>query len=462
APAEFMETHPYDDMLMDFGRYVIQKGDYLSVKPVKRRYPEFGTSRDRVTLRISDGKKNGLPPLMRAHAGPYNADREEAVKEFIEWTKKLSDAGLLDVLSVGASQLSQEMFGEEWGGRPNGGGVPVNSAEEYRAIADAARPMLVRTYAGTKNRRRLAEMYEETMNMAWHALPFWWFSELDGRGPYDVPENLADNFDALDFAVSSGKPVEPNVPHHFSFRGADDTTYVVSAYLTAKAAKKRGLNELILQTMLNDPKYTWGVNDIAKARSSLKLVKTLEDENFRVYLQPRAGLDYLSHDTDKAMAQLAGVTALMDDIEAQNIYSPDIIHVVSYSEGRHLATPDVINESVQITRRALEIYRELKRKGEIPDMSADADVRERTGYLTENALAVINEIEKSVKEPYSPEGFYQIFKDGYLPVPHLMYLRDEFPEAVRWKTKIKNGSVDVYRNGSLLTPRERTALLKYR
>ncbi|MCD6496282.1 MAG: hypothetical protein J7K54_03360, partial [Candidatus Aenigmarchaeota archaeon] len=42
APAEFMETHPYDDMLMDFGRYVIQKGDYLSVKPVKRRYPEFG------------------------------------------------------------------------------------------------------------------------------------------------------------------------------------------------------------------------------------------------------------------------------------------------------------------------------------------------------------------------------------------------------------------------------------
>ena len=52
--------------------------------------------------------------------------------------------------------------------------------------------------------------------------------------------------------------------------------------------------------MLNTPRFTWGIQDLAKSRAMLKLVKELEDSHFRVVLQPRAGLDYFSADLDKA------------------------------------------------------------------------------------------------------------------------------------------------------------------
>ena len=41
----------------------------------------------------------------------------------------------------------------------------------------------------------------------------------------------------------------------------------------------------------------------------------MEDKNFRVIFQTRAGLDYFKPDIEKAKIQLAGVTAMMDDID---------------------------------------------------------------------------------------------------------------------------------------------------
>ena len=89
------------------------------------------------------------------------------------------------------------------------------------------------------------------------------------------------------------------------------------------------------------------MQDLAKSRVLLRLVKELEDNNFRVILQTRAGLDFFKPDIDEAKAQLAAVTAMMDDIDPKNIYSPEIIHVVSYSEALYLATPDIIFRYVQ-------------------------------------------------------------------------------------------------------------------
>ena len=40
---------------------------------------------------------------------------------------------------------------------------------------------------------------------------------------------------------------------------------------------------------------------------------------------------------------------MMNDIEPWNEFGPDIIHVVSYCEAVHLATPDYIDESIKIT-----------------------------------------------------------------------------------------------------------------
>ena len=297
---------------------------------------------------------------------------------FLDWTRQLAKDGFLDVLSIGTSQLSQSNFGEDWGDKQNGGGVPINSGAEFQKVWKNARPMLVRTYAGTQNIPQLAKMYEETINIAWHALSFWWFCQIDGRGPYPVRQNLEQHIETLRVIAETGKPFEPNIPHHFAFRGADDVTYVISAVLAARTAKRLGVRYFILQNMLNTPKYTWGVQDLAKSRAMLSLVRELEDERFRVILQPRAGLDYFSHDLDKAKVQLAAVSAMMDDIEPHNPNSPPIVHVVSYSEASHLADPPVINESIQITRAAIEEYRELRKHGKIDDMSDHPEVKHRT------------------------------------------------------------------------------------
>lgn len=432
----------YDEDRLDFGRQLVAKGDYLGVKPVDRSAsPKFGRRGDGLASRVSHGSVEGLPPLMRAHVGPWLPDRREALSLFLDWTRTLAKGGLLDVLSIGSSQLSQEAFGEDWTGRPDGGGVPVNSPEEFEEIWRAARPMLVRSYAGTKDVPRMAAMLQERIDIAWHALSLWWFSRLDGRGPHGVLDNLREHFAALRYIASTGKPFEPNVPHHFAFRGADDVSYVVSGLLAARTAKTLGIQRLVLQVMLNTPRYTWGICDLAKARALLHLVRELEDGDFRVYLQPRGGLDYFSHDETKAKAQLAAVTALMDDIEPRDERSPEIIHVVSYSEGSRLADPSVVEESIRLTRHALSEYRRIKREGSFPEIGSNPLVLARTAELIAGARATIGAIESTIPHPYTPEGLYRILSAGFLPLPWLAELRDEFPEAVRWNTKFVDGGV---------------------
>lgn len=445
-PRDILEGSQYDDLRMEFGEDIIKSHKYDTFKPVDRAtYDEYGTFDDTVEKRINAQKTGSFIPLMRAHVGPYSSSvsREESVKQFISWAKHLANTGYLDILSIGTSQLTQSNFGEDWGGRPNGGGVPINSPEEYRMIWEAARPLLLRTYAGTKNVPELAKIYEETINICWHALSLWWFNKLDGRGPYDLYTNLKQHIETLKYIASTDKPFEPNIPHHFAFRGADDVTYIVSAYLAGKLAKKMGVKTLILQNMLNTPRYTWGIQDLAKSRAMLTLVKSLEDSNFKVILQPRAGLDYFKPDLEEAKIQLAAVTALMDDIDPHDETSPPIIHVVSYSEASHLATPDVINESIQITQYSLQKYRELRRNGKIEDMSKNEDVYERMVELIDSAKTIISGIEKYIDNPYSAEGFYKIFAAGFLPVPYLWGEVDEFKYAKALKTKPVRGSVKV-------------------
>jgi len=458
-PSQMAQEIAYDSTRLQFAAELMQSGRHLSVMPPDRSgAPRFGTRSERVVDRAAYSIERGLPPLIRAHVGPYLPDRTAAVRLFIQWARQLAQAGFLDVLSIGTSQLSQSHFGQDWDGLPNGGGVPINSPEEFRAVWEASRPMLVRTYAGTRNIPELARMYEETISIAWHALSFWWFSQIDGRGPNSVLENLRQHLETLRFAAETSKPFEPNIPHHFAFRGADDVTYVVSAVLAAKAAKLCGVRWLILQTMLNTPKYTWGVQDLAKARAALALVRELEDDSFRVLLQPRAGLDYLSHDPEKAKVQLAAATALMDDIEPHDPTSPPIIHVVSYSEGFRLADPTVVNESIQITLAALHEYRALKRQGQVDDMRRHPEVVRRTDELISGARAVLKAAEESIPDLYTPEGLYRAFSAGFLPVPFLWLCRDEFPNAVRWRTRFVSGGVHVCgETGQVIPPAVRAA-----
>lgn len=456
-PSDIYEGSRYDDLLMEFGKKIIDAQDYLNYKSIDRsNYPEFGTMNDSVTKRIDSSMSARFEPLMRAHVGPYSssATRIESVNEFLAWAKTLAKTKYLDILSIGSSQLTQSNFGEDWEEKTNGGGVPVNSPEEFRMIWEASRPLLVRTYAGTKNITNLAQMHEQTLNICWHALSLWWFNKLDERGPYDVYTNLKQHIDTIKYIAKTDKPFEANVPHHFAFRGADDVTYIVSAYLAAKLAKKSGIKTFILQNMLNTPRFTWGIQDLAKSRAMIKLVRSLEDGNFRVLLQPRAGLDYFKPNLYEARIQLAAVTALMDDIDPYNEMSPPIIHVVSYSEASHLATPEIINESIQITQYSLQKYREMRKQGKVEDMGKNPDVNERSTELYQSASKVISAIEDNIENPYSPEGFYRIFAAGFLPVPYLWGEVEEFKHAKNWKTKPVRGSVKVVDENNIVIETE--------
>lgn len=463
-PADIVEGSKYDDSLIEFGREVINRGEYAHFKPIDRSsYKEFGTRKDTITKRVDGNMKKNFQPLMRAHVGPYSSrvSREESVNEFISWAKTLGKTRYLDILSIGSSQLTQSNFGEDWGDKANGGGVPVNSPEEYRRIWEASRPLLVRTYAGTKNIPKLAKIHEETLNISWHALSLWWFNKLDERGPYDLYTSLKQHIDTIKYIATTNKPFEANVSHHFAFRGADDVTYIVVAYLAAKLAKKLGIKTYVLQNMLNTPRLTWGIQDLAKSRAMLKLVNQLADSNFRILLQPRAGLDYFKPDLDEAKVQLAAVSALMDDIDPHNEMSPPIIHVVSYCEAVHLATPEIINESIQITQESIRKYRELRRKGQIDDMSKNIEVEERMEELLNAAKVMINTMEKNIENLYSPEGFYKVFASGFLPVPYLWGGTDEFEHAVNWTTRPIMGSLKIVdKDGKVIEANERAEIAR--
>ncbi len=106
-------------------------------------------------------------PLLRHHFGLPTL---EATLQGIE---KIAEAKALDVISLGIDQDAQENFfhPERQDPRRKGaGGVPVRSAEDYRALYAASRRgnyPLLRTYSGTDDFIRLAEMYVETIHIAW-------------------------------------------------------------------------------------------------------------------------------------------------------------------------------------------------------------------------------------------------------------------------------------------------------
>ena len=314
--------------------------------------------------------------------------------------------------------------------------------------------MLVRTYSATKNIQNMAWMYEKTLNIAWHALSLWWFDELDGRGPNTLYDNLSQHIATIKDIALMNKPVEANVPHHFAFRGCDDITYIISEYLAAKMSKKCGIKYFILQNMLNTPRSTWGVQDLAKSRTVLKLVKELENDQFKVIFQTRAGLDYFKPDLEEAKIQLAAVTAMMDDIDPYNHFNPAIIHVVSYSEALFLATPEIINESIKITRKSLSEYRKHKHELKIID-KVENNIAERMDILEKSARAIIQQMEENIPNLYSPEGLYIAFVSGWLPVPELWSESDEFIHAKNWNTKLNNGGIVLTQNNVILSLEDR-------
>jgi methylmalonyl-CoA mutase cobalamin-binding subunit len=352
-------------------------------------------------------------PLLRHHFGLPDFESSRI------GIQKISEAKVLDVISLGTDQDAQENFfhPERQDPRRRGaGGVPVRSAEDYRKLYEASRIgnyPLMRTYSGTDDFIRQAEMFVETINNAWCAIPLFWFNRMDGRGPVGLKESIICHQEVMQWYGSRNIPVELNEPHHWGMREAPDVIYVVSGYLSAYNARAFGVRDYIAQFMFNSPPQVSDAMDLAKMLAILEMIKSLEGTGFKIWRQTRTGL--LSYPTEPEAAK----AHLASSIYLQMSLKPDIVHVVSYTEADHAATADDVIESCLMARRAIQ----NAISGQ-PDMTLDPKIIQRKDYLIEQAkitLAAIAKSSKSKSDPFiDAETLEQAVVLGILDAPQLV------------------------------------------
>ncbi len=309
-------------------------------------------------------------PLLRHHFGLPSLEATRA------GIAEIADARSLDVISLGIDQDAQENFfhPERQDPRRRGaGGVPVRSADDYRSLYAASRTgnfPLLRTYSGTDDFVRLAEMYLETINLAWAAVPLFWFNAMDGRGPHRLAESLALHQELMAWYAQRGVPVEANEPHHWGMRDAPDAVFVAAAYLSAYNARACGVRDYIAQLMFNSPNDLSDAMDLAKMLAVLEMVAELETEDFRIWRQTRTGLLSFPLDPEAARGHLAAATYLQMQL------APHIVHVVGHTEADHAATATDVIAACKVARRAIE-----NAMAGAPDMTADPAVQARKAEL---------------------------------------------------------------------------------
>lgn len=352
-------------------------------------------------------------PLFRHHFGlPTMADTLDGIR-------LIAKARALDVISLGIDQDAQENFfhPERQNPRRRGaGGVPVRSAADYAALYAASRTgnfPLMRTYSGTDDFIRLAEMYVETINNAWCAIPLFWFNQMDGRGPWDLAGSLAEHQKVMAWYGERGIPVELNEPHHWGMRDAPDVIFVVSAFLSAYNARAFGVRDYIAQLMFNSPPGLSDAMDLAKMLAVLELIEPLADANFRIWRQTRTGLLSYPLDLPAARAHLAA------SIYVQMALRPHILHIVGHTEADHAATADDVIEAAAMARRVVEnVLRGA------PDLTADPLIQQRKAHVLAESQVTLQAIRNLGRnrdtDPLTdPEVLARAVTAGILDAPQL-------------------------------------------
>ncbi|MBP9041545.1 MAG: cobalamin B12-binding domain-containing protein [Anaerolineaceae bacterium] len=352
-------------------------------------------------------------PILRHHFGL------PSMEATIAGIRQISEARVLDVISLGIDQDAQENFFHPERQDPRrfgAGGVPVRSAEDYRQLYEASRRgnyPLMRTYSGTDDFIRLAEVSIETIHNAWCAIPLFWFNRMDGRGPWDLAGSIREHQQVMRWYGERGIPVELNEPHHWGMRDAPDVVCVVSAYLSAYNARAFGVKDYIAQLMFNSPPGLSDAMDLAKMAAMLRIIEPLADENFRIWRQTRTGL--LSYPLQPAAAR----AHLASSIYLQMALRPHIVHIVGHTEADHAATAEDVIEATQMARRSIE----NALRG-APDMLADPSVQGRIDELVSEASVTLEAIRslagKNVADPFTdPDTLAASVKSGILDAPHL-------------------------------------------
>ena len=388
-------------------------------------------------------------PIIRAHFGLSN------LGDTIEGIKKIANSEVLDVISIAPDQNTQENYFhperqvDELSGA---GGVPLKCREDFEKLHQArltGNHPLLRIYAGTRDFIKLAKLYRNTINNAWAAIPIFWFNQMDKRGPLTLKEAIKQHLEAIKWHGENGIPVEINDSHHWSLRDAPDAIAVADMYLSGIVAKKLGVKYFIAQYMFNTPPSSSFNMDLAKILAKNELLLTLVDNSFSLIKQVRTGLASFPLNLNKAKGQLAAASLI------QLAIKPDIVHVVSYSEASHAASPNDIIESCNIVDQVITTSYASKLN------FIDERIEKRKEELIKQAKYIVDIIPglaKTSSERKNPYVNYRILnrlvKYGIFDAPHLK--NNQFALG-QIKTKIENGACYSWDNKrqEILDERER-------
>lgn len=372
-------------------------------KDIEQTYPQTLVERIRSRYPL---------PILRHHFG------RPSLKETIEGVRKIAEAKILDVISLGTDQNAQEFFFKPELMRKEldgAGGVPVRTPEDLKEIYKASRTgnfPLMRCYSGTNDLMKWAEMSIETINNAWAAVPLTWYSVMDGRSERVLKEAIFENQRVMKYYAERGIPVEVNESHQWSLRDAHDSLAVAMAYIAAYNAKKAGVKHYVSQYMFNTPPGTSPRMDIAKMKAKNEMINRLSSDDFEVFREVRAGIAHFSPNPEIAKGQLAASAMVSLWLK------PHILHVVAYCEGDHAVYPEELIESCNI------VYGVIKNVArDLPDIEADQRITNRKNQLISEAEILIDAIvkfgEERTEDPLTDPGVLaDAIKVGILDTPH--------------------------------------------
>ena len=155
-------------------------------------------------------------PLLRHHFGIPAQTIDPTVAGIAE----IAASGVLDVVSLGADQDAQEHFFRPDLQNPaskGAGGVPLRTEADLHQLYEASRQgnyPLVRSYSGTADLLRYAEVLTRTLHNAWCATSLFWFNAMDARGPLTLEESIRDHIALMAWHGARDLPIEGNEPYH--------------------------------------------------------------------------------------------------------------------------------------------------------------------------------------------------------------------------------------------------------
>ncbi|NLE43671.1 MAG: cobalamin B12-binding domain-containing protein [Chloroflexi bacterium] len=354
-------------------------------------------------------------PILRHHFGLP----ARTVQPTVEGIAQIAEAQVLDVISLGADQDAQENFfhPERIDPRRTGaGGVPFRDEADLERLYAAARRgnyPLLRSYSGTDDLIRYADVLHRTIHNAWCATSLFWFNAVDGRGPLSLRGSISDHMALMRWHGERNIPVEGNEPHHWELRDGHDAVAVASAYIHAFVARAMGVHDYIATCMFETPIQISNRMDLSKQLAKVELVEQLTTSDFRVLRQTRTGLMSYPLDQDAARAHLAASVYL------QMALRPHIVHVVGYCEADHAASAQEVISSCRMARRAIE----NALRGS-PDMARDPAVQRRKEALLNDAMTIVEGIRRMGRNVSDDplldvEVLARAVELGLLDAPHL-------------------------------------------